>query len=482
MPYGQDPEVQSAPRGGYGLDPEIGSPASPMFAAHGPDASTAFMNGMIGGIPIAGPYLKRAGEAINSAAGAPGVAAQVAGEHPWASTAGNVAGSAIGSVPLMAAMGPLGVVGSGAAIGTADAGARNDWDPTSMAVGGAIGGAGGVAGKAIGEGGSWLGSKALGVLRSYAKPMAADAVDSGTKASYAAMDANGTLLSPQGGQKLADNIRATVAKLDPYNQFGSKSILDKADTLANPVGGVGTTVTGIDELGKVAGNMAETAKAKTASTLAGSIKRNINDFLGDPGQPGDWIGSDQAQGAADRLNAHRLAQIGFKNDAVNEMMERQADRAAVSGSGGNAANTQAQGANKLKWSDQNWTPDEEAAQQAMINGAPGWMRSLSKMAPAGHGLGMAATLGLGLGEALHSGAGLATATAIATPAILGTGAKRLVEALGKAREQTLRDTILSGGVNPYAPNAAQRFIGKAGVPLSRIIAGGAVGVGDQLQQ
>lgn len=473
-------------------------PANPFDQFDAPQANwqNAAATGFVNGLPIVGPWAKGkmqeltawgqskgTGEpydqALSEIRGAGDASAQA---YPKTAFGGNIAGSIAGSAPMMAVAGPLGLVGGGAAIGAADAGARNNWDPAAMAEGGAIGAGSGALGKAVGQGASWLGQKALAALRSYAPVPTLAGTQAAKDAAYAAVDANGTLATPQGGQRLADAIRKTMADFgyDPALQPGGQAVLDRVGQMASPDAGVaGTTLSGVDKLRQVAGNMAQSGKSGAA--LSSRIKANIDDFVNNP-QPGDWIGADQGQGAADLANARRLNSVVAKTQAFDRPMELGEDQAAATGSGGNIRNKQAQAAVRLKYGDQSWTPDEEAALNSVIRpgGLEQALRIYGKGDPTAHG-------GAGLAElpimALVGAEGGLHGAAIGAGTIAGSmAARRLSNAIMNSTKNAARDTILNGGINPYAPNAAQVLIGKAGVPLGRVIAGGAIGAGNQINQ
>lgn len=446
-----------------------------------------------------------------------GLADAVGGSIPYAA-AGAATGGA-GFIPELAAQAGVGAAGSSLLP------LSQGQNPTSAALEGAATGAlgkvgGDVAGSALGSAASRL----AGAFKPAVNVPTAAGIQAAKSAAYDASEQAGDMASPEGLQRLRAAMTGTMADYgyDPTLQPGGQAVVNRMNDftspaappkppadpgytvspaalpqggqlpnftgsspppaipgsvppspMASPIGSppvAGMTLKGLDSLRQVVNRMRE--GGPSGSNLARQLTGNIDDFVNNP-QPGDWLGGSGPQGSASLNAARKLAQIGFKSDAMEEALERGQDSAAVSGSGGNANNTQARAAKNLKWSDQNWTPDEQAAQQAMIQGAPGPLRALSKMDAAGHGLGMAATLGMALSEAVpmmalgHPNAALAGVGAAATPAILGAAAKKLTTAMGNAKEQALRDTILNGGVNPNGPSAAQQSIGASTPALKR---------------
>lgn len=146
-------------------------------------AMNAGARGFVDGIPVAGPYIlggiDRADAALRSYQGgtdygselakAQQYGADVKAAHPYATTAGEVAGGIAGTAPLIAAApaafgaGTGGLIGrslisaaSGSALGGADAAVRSGGDIKEIekgaAIGGAFGGAAPAAGAALGAG------------------------------------------------------------------------------------------------------------------------------------------------------------------------------------------------------------------------------------------------------------------------------------------------------------------------------------------
>lgn len=168
-----------------GHDPKTGElviAGKPMSTLQHPQMLAGAM-GVLGGVPIAGPYLQsgveKAAAAYNTLSGGAPYADNLSqvqqdvssaqSTYPHTATAGNVLGSVAGTIPAMeAAPAAFGVGGgpllsrmitsgvTGGALGAADSVARNGLDPTAALrgaeFGGAFGAAGPLAGRAIGAG------------------------------------------------------------------------------------------------------------------------------------------------------------------------------------------------------------------------------------------------------------------------------------------------------------------------------------------
>ncbi|MCJ2098375.1 hypothetical protein MKK82_05980, partial [Methylobacterium sp. E-046] len=176
-----------APATGGGFDPAefAAFKAEQTHAETGREtgAMNAAARGFVDGIPVAGPYIlggiDRADAALRSYQGgtgygdelqkAQGYGADGKAAHPYANTAGEIAGGIAGTAPLIAAApaafgaGTGGLIGrslisaaSGSVLGGADAAVRSDGDliaaRNGALIGGAFGGAAPAAGAAVGAG------------------------------------------------------------------------------------------------------------------------------------------------------------------------------------------------------------------------------------------------------------------------------------------------------------------------------------------
>ncbi|MCJ2101185.1 hypothetical protein MKK82_20420, partial [Methylobacterium sp. E-046] len=176
-----------APAAGGGFDPAefAAFKAEQTHAETGREtgALNAAARGFVDGIPVAGPYIlggiDRADAALRSYQGGTGYGdelqkaqaygADVKAAHPYANTAGEIAGGIAGTAPLIAAApaafgaGTGGLIGrslisaaSGSGLGAADAAVRSDGDLNAVGrgavIGGAFGGAAPAAGAAVGAG------------------------------------------------------------------------------------------------------------------------------------------------------------------------------------------------------------------------------------------------------------------------------------------------------------------------------------------
>ncbi|SFM62633.1 hypothetical protein [Methylobacterium pseudosasicola] len=210
-----------APAGAGGFDPSEFAAFKAEQTRTDTGRETGAMNaaarGLVDGIPVAGPYIlggiDRADAAARAYMGgtdygsevakAQAYGADVKAAHPYANTAGEVAGGIVGTAPLIAAApaafgaGTGGLIGrslisaaSGSALGGADAAVRNDGDliaaRNGAIAGGALGAAAPAAGAALGAGmrnfyemiGSRLGPSS-GFSPAATRVLAEDAANSG---------------------------------------------------------------------------------------------------------------------------------------------------------------------------------------------------------------------------------------------------------------------------------------------------------------
>ncbi|MGY2052417.1 hypothetical protein [Methylobacterium sp. JK268] len=167
------------------VEPSRTSPSPGVEAASTGDGSAAVGRGIVNGVPVVGPYLlgglnrvaagvralKNDTRFSDELANVERFGERTAAEHPVASTAGELGGGVLGTLPAVAAAPAAFGIGAGglaarsaasaltgAAIGGADAAVRSDGDPgatkTSAAIGGALGavspGIGSLVGRMVG--------------------------------------------------------------------------------------------------------------------------------------------------------------------------------------------------------------------------------------------------------------------------------------------------------------------------------------------
>lgn len=275
-------------------------------------ATSASTQGVVRGMPILGPAVEKGtSAAISAMPGAPSYGAiqgdkqRLAAEHPYASTAGEVAGSVMATVPAARAFpaafgGPswLGQTLAGGGIGGTDAAVRSggDWGEIKKgtaigALGPTIGSALAPIGSAIGSGARWVADKTPGLRSVFQKiePAASDAIRDAAESGYRSMGK-----FPFDRDAMND-VRYLIGR-DLYHDFGrshavgasqTHSILNRMDTLPPTAASMHTLR---KELGDVAysptANSNERASARYARDKIDQFLENPppNAFTGTPGQ------------------------------------------------------------------------------------------------------------------------------------------------------------------------------------------------------
>lgn len=174
-------------------------------------AGLAGVTSAIEGMPVVGPFARQGVEAVSASIGSAltgqpfeqvrgemsGMVDEAQAAHPIASTVGGVGGAVLGTAPMvMAAPAAFGAggggllartlasMGSGAALGGADAGVRSGGDMEAIKSGtiwgGGLGALGPAVGKAVGAGTNALASRlggGSGAERAFSRAAGADAID-----------------------------------------------------------------------------------------------------------------------------------------------------------------------------------------------------------------------------------------------------------------------------------------------------------------
>lgn len=361
---------------------------------------------------------------------------------------------------------------TGAGVGAGNA-AGND---TPIGAGAAEGALSGLGGQALGNAiGGTVGAIA-GKFNPKSVIPTAEEIQTLKTAAYDAAEKAGGIVNAGAAQRLATSIQDTMAKhsYHPLNEPGGQAVLDQLARFPDPAApGVptGVSMEGLDTLRKLAGRMGQ--GTPSGAELGGKIKGVIDKFS-DNIQPTDILAGDAPGAVAAYREARRLAQIGFKTDALENGVEKATDTVATTGSGGNINNKTRATAKDLKWnSGQNWTPDEAAAIENVIHpgGLQNTLRLAGKFSPEGNGLIATVELLHGLTAAGEGGVGPWLASASALPAV-GFAAKHLADAGTTGKMNALGDLIRSGGVAlPNAPNVVQQFAGRINPTLATAFMG-----------
>jgi hypothetical protein len=119
--------------------------------------------------------------------------------------------------------------------------------------------------------------------------------------------------------------------------------------------------------------------------LLGQVQETVRDFP-EAVDPSHVLSGDSAAAGAAWREANNLYTRQFKTQALREAMEQAADKARVSGSGGNIDNLTRRAAMGVRDSRHDWTRDEMQHLNTIMQGDDSWLRTLGRAAPQGNGL------------------------------------------------------------------------------------------------
>jgi hypothetical protein len=119
--------------------------------------------------------------------------------------------------------------------------------------------------------------------------------------------------------------------------------------------------------------------------LLGQVQETVRNFPEAVDPAHVLSGDSQAAGAAWR-EANDLYTRQFKVNTLRDAFAEAADKARVSGSGGNIDNATRRAAMKVRDSRHDWTPDELEGLNTIMQGDDSWLRTLGRAAPQGNGL------------------------------------------------------------------------------------------------
>lgn len=448
------------------------------------DQADAFANSAIDAVPIAGPWLTKGADYLDSVTNnllAPilglnqqspsDYAAIDQGEQaqfPVASGAGAVAGTLApymlggallptagkvalgleGSLPTQILAGGL----SSAGIGTADALARGE-NPTDAAYTGlsdaAMGAAAPVAGRVMGQ-----------VLGGIGAPVARtlDQLRAAKTAAYDAVDNSGIRFSPQAyrqmvvdiaGKAYGDNLNAD---LHPRAMALLKDMAQKAQKGASP------TLTQLDQLRQqVARDVGTSTDAE--GHFGRLMQGGIDNFI-DTAGPQHLVSGNPAQ-AAQLIKDARSANVRFRRtEEIQNALMKAERRAASTGSGGNVDNAMRQNIRGiLDKGARGYSEVEKALMEKIVRGTPiqNVLRLAGKASPEGNGL-------IGLLELFAAGHDLRAA---ALPAG-GFIAKRAADAMTEGRARLLEAMVSQGTKTPPLKNPVAKALldrAMAGTPM-----------------
>ena len=119
--------------------------------------------------------------------------------------------------------------------------------------------------------------------------------------------------------------------------------------------------------------------------LLGQTQETIRNFP-EAVNPSHVLSGDSAAAGQAWREANDLYTRQFKTQALRDAMTAAADKARVSGSGGNIDNATRRAAMQVRDSRHDWTPDELQHLDTIMQGDDSWLRTLGRAAPGGHGL------------------------------------------------------------------------------------------------
>jgi len=335
---------------------------------------------------------------------------------------GEIAGSILGSAWL-----PGGVMTQGAVSGAAQSQSDN---PIDIVRNGLVGAATGkVASKAF-EG---LGSIIAKPFVKQAVAPTLEQLKGATDAAYRAADNAGVRYTKGAYSDLVSGVMEDLKAKGIDEDLNSK-VVSVVKAMVKREGGE-PTLTSLDKMRQfVRANLTGSGVSDQDQMLGKLIIQNIDEFVA--AKFPRTLEGDGVKGAAAIREARALNSRYKKVEAVNDAVEEARSRAARTGSGGNIDNTLRQELAKVLKTQRGLTPDERAAIQRVVEGAPvqNLMRMAGKLSPQGNGL--MAALGV-LGSAANP--------AVAVPFLTGIASKAKADQMTRQGIDQLIKLMSMGG-------------------------------------
>lgn len=480
----QPPGVPEFNPGVKGYDPQSGNVTQ--------DATGTFMTAGAEGVPIIGGLLDKG--VLNASAGLGSLLTgqsfgktkdqmqtlrdQSRESHPYAHTAGNMAGAAVATAPIAATatgaklfgLAPKMSLGARMGYSAATNGAISGADTAARGgsardvVGSAIIGAGvGGALPVVAKGASGAIDKVAGWFNPKAAAMGVDDLKAAATAAYDSAEQAGVAFNGDGVNSLRSNIIKDLTDhgFDPANEPGVMPIVKRLQDM----GSGNVTLKGLDTLRKVASNGFVPGNKSNNAAITQIIGRI--DELVTKADPSHVLMGNAKAGAQALREARKFWASGRKLETVNELLDRAGLNAGSSGAGGNVENATRQQLKRLLTNPglkRGLTADEQAAARKAVLGSKtqNALRLAGKLSPQGNGL----MLAIG-------GAGTIAAPATAIPAMIaGYGAKKTSEYLSRKSVGELVNLIAQGGDKstiPVIKNAVQLLAESKRVALARAL-------------
>lgn len=257
-------------------------------------------------------------------------------------------------------------------------------------------------------------------------------------AAYKAVDDSGVTYTPQAFSGLTQDMAQALDENGFHAGLHPKTaaMMQRIGESDRAAGGYAPTLTQLDQLRQQVGRDIASSPDPGERRMGQIMRGKIDDFIAGAGP--DQISAGDPQAAAAMIgNARDLNTRVMKLEKLDGLDEAAADRANVTGSGGNINNTTRQNVLRFKNQSNNLTPDEEAAAQRVISGTPlgNVLRQVGKTAPGNGGLmanGHLMAAGLSHGASVPIGIGASIA-------------KMLGDAATSRNVQALRELIANGG-------------------------------------
>jgi hypothetical protein len=267
------------------------------------------------------------------------------------------------------------------------------------------------------------------------------------KAAYDAVDAAGIRYTPDAVTDLVDGIKSELeaAHVSAIRHPKAWSML--TDEILG-IAGQPQSMTELDQLRQVIRRDVASSNDPAEAFMGQKMIKNIDEFMDRAGPAQIEQGAPAYAGGAGSIvdpqaatailrKARNLNTRLVKLRELDTLDEAAADRAAVTGSGGNRENAERQNVLRFKTRMHNLTPAEAAATQRVIDGTMtgNALRQVGKLSPGGNGLMLAG----------HLVAGPATGGKSLVVAAAGAASKAVSEALTRRNVQALREIIARDG-------------------------------------
>lgn len=319
----------------------------------------------------------------------------------------------------------------------------------------------GVAGQGLANVATGLLGKAAGVFNKKPEIPSAQQIASSKDAAYETAKQAGVVYTPQFVDRVTQEAQRKAADIgfSPRLQPGAKAVFEELGDRS----GKNITMKDADILRRIASGGYEMGK-KENNRVVRSVVETIDDAMRNP-KPGDILAGNASVGVPALNEGRRLAAIDFKLQDIANAVTRAKNQAARSGSGGNIDNATRQKFDQLLQNRMNWTPDEQAALQKIVQGTmtQDAMRLAGKLSPSGNGLMAALSLGATAFNPL-----------MALPAMGGLGAKFVADKATANNVKELEKIVRAGGLlsaTQPTPNAVQRLAQSERDTLARLFMG-----------